>query len=228
MTLRLLVGSLCGLAISMLIFWFMIRLIANDQSQMQVDQAVTQLQLYEPPPEPEQEPEEPPPPQETNEQVNDQPQMDVPALAAADPIGTPVVDMPALDMAIAGLDMPAVSGTWSAPLKVDEGSFGKKGEGYIEVVPISTRRPNIPEIAWEKKINGWVLVAFTLTPGGITKNVRVLDAYPRGVFEEKAIKAVEDWIYDMKDVKVKGDILLTQKIELNWKHYPENNNHLDD
>ena len=72
-----------------------------------------------------------------------------------------------------------------------------------------------------------MLVAFTLTPEGRTKNVRILDSYPRGIFEEKTIKAVEDWLYDMRDVRVKGEIILTQRIELKWKDYPNNNLRLD-
>ena len=68
-----------------------------------------------------------------------------------------------------------------------------------------------------------VVVAFTLTPDGRTRDVRVLDARPRGVFEEKVIAAVEDWQYS---VRFRGgdrpNLVLTQRVEVRWKDYPNN------
>ena len=39
-------------------------------------------------------------------------------------------------------------------------------QGFVEVVPFNTRRPNVPDVAWQNKINGWVLVAFSVTGPG--------------------------------------------------------------
>src|SRR5690606_8911056 len=121
----------------------------------------------------------------------------------------------------------AASGdSWRAPMGaggVAVGTPGGDAQGYIEVVPFDTRRPNVPTVAWENKIDGWVLVAFAVTPAGRTRDVRVLDASPRGVFEEKVIAAVEDWTYRVSfSGQVTGSIVLTQKVEVHWKNYPQN------
>ena len=98
----------------------------------------------------------------------------------------------------------------------------------MEVVPIGTRKPNVPELAWKNKINGWVLVAFNVTPDGRTRNVRVLDANPRGVFEEKVIAAIEDWLYSVRfSGERKGEVVLTQKVEVEWKDFHLNMPNVD-
>jgi len=51
----------------------------------------------------------------------------------------------------------------------------------------------------------------------------VLDANPKGVFEEKVVAAVQDWQYQLNfSGKSRGDIILTQKVEVSWKNYPQN------
>ena len=103
------------------------------------------------------------------------------------------------------------------------GGGGQDGRGFVEVVPFNTRRPNVPDAAWQNKIDGWVLVAFSVTPQGRTRDVRVLDARPRGVFEEKVVAAVEDWTYRVNFYgEVTGKMVLTQKVEVQWKNYPQN------
>ena len=68
-----------------------------------------------------------------------------------------------------------------------------------------------------------MLVAFSVTSQGRTRDVRVLDASPRGVFEEKVMAAVEDWTYRISaSDDIKGDIILTQKVEVRWQNYPQN------
>lgn len=95
--------------------------------------------------------------------------------------------------------------------------------GFVEVVPYNTRKPNVPEVAWQNKISGWVLVAFTITPDGRTRDVRVLDARPRGVFEEKVIAAVEDWQYSVSfRGRERSNLVLTQRVEVRWQDYPRN------
>jgi len=182
------------------------------------------------------EPEKPPPQeQEADAQPDTQPAAEpgmVPlALPAALPPAAPpaALDLPALDLAVGEL---ALSGAgsgdrWSAPLggadAVEIAGGGADAQGYIEVVPFDTRRPNVPLVAWQNKINGWVLVAFSVTPEGRTRDVRVLDASPRGVFEEAAIAAVKDWNYQISfSGKASGDVVLTQKVEVLWANYPQN------
>lgn len=67
-----------------------------------------------------------------------------------------------------------------------------------------------------------------MTAQGTTAGVRVLDANPRGVFEDKVVAAVSDWRYS---VNFHGDlsrrVVLTQRVEVNWQNYPNNMPNVD-
>lgn len=222
---RFLLSVVFALVITLCLFLFMIGLVANKQNQVEVDQTMSYVDLIQPlPPKLEPEPEQQP---EMPKQSEPEPVMDVQPITAPSPLENPAMNLAVSHLEPSDLNISAPTATWSSSIGSAGLSLGEKNSGYIEVVPLGTRRPNIPEIAWQNKIDGWVLVAFTLTPQGKTKNVRVLDSHPRGIFEEKVIKAVEDWIYDMRSLDVKGDIILTQRIELFWKDYPQNNLRLD-
>jgi protein TonB len=172
------------------------------------------------------------PPEETEAEVEpettEEPSMEPLAVSVASP-AAPVVselaEVPALDL-MGEFSIATVGERWSAPLGaggVNVGIAGGDAQGYIEVVPFNTRRPNVPESAWQNKINGWVLVAFSVTSEGRTRDVRVLDASPRGVFEESVIAAVEDWTYQISfSDESRGEVILTQKVEVLWKNYPQN------
>lgn len=62
----------------------------------------------------------------------------------------------------------------------------KGGEGYKEVIPFATRQPNVPLAAWQQKIDGWVLVAFSVNANGHVENARVLDANPKGILSQQS------------------------------------------
>ena len=72
------------------------------------------------------------------------------------------------------------------------------GRGFTgkPVVPLSTARPQMPEWACDKGIRGWVEVMFTVMPSGLVRNVKLIDADPRGVFEAAAIESIGNWIYE--------------------------------
>lgn len=216
-----------ALVIAVLLFLFMIGLVANKQNQMEVDQVFSQVSLIQPPPEQDEPEQLEPEQQEAPSEAEPEPTMDMIPAAAPIVMDAPSMDMPTTSIAPSELVIPSPSAKWSSSLSGAGLGLGEKDNGYIEVVPYSTRQPNIPDMAWKNKIDGWVLVAFTLNANGRSKNIRILDSYPRGIFEETAIKAVSDWIYDMRNVKAKGEIILTQRIELFWKDYPKNNLQLD-
>lgn len=80
------------------------------------------------------------------------------------------------------------------------GSGGKgiaTGKGFSgkTLVPLSTARPQMPEWACKKQIKGWVEVVFTVMPNGRVRDVKIVDANPRGVYEAAAIESVSNWIY---------------------------------
>lgn len=83
------------------------------------------------------------------------------------------------------------------------GNGGGGGAGYAsgksfkgrDLVPLSTARPQMPEWACKQKIKGWVEVVFTVMPNGRVRDVKIVDADPRGVYEAAAVESVSNWIY---------------------------------
>ncbi len=224
---RFIIALAGALLITVLVFLFMRSLIEAGQEegeQLVVHHNVEILHREEPEQE---EPEE----IEEREQPPEEPAMDaMEVIRVTPPTPAPAdeLELPALDLAMGDIRIQAAGERWSAPLGrgagvVNTTGTGEDGRGYVEVVPFNTRRPNVPEVAWQNQIDGWVLVAFTVTPDGRTRDVRVLDARPRGVFEEKVISAVEDWQYRLSfSGRNQYDVTLTQKVDVLWQNYPQN------
>jgi protein TonB len=233
------------------IFIFMHRLISGGPLQIDTDNLMVSVDIYQPPPEQTPEQEDEPPPQEISDQPVTEPTMAPLSVSAPTPTpqlkagGPPIPSFaPSFDDIALESGSGSIFGSgfgdgggaskWSGPGGGDDqlakkiAEADKKGaEGYREIVPFGTRQPNIPEYAWQNKINGWVLVTYTVNTSGKVENVRVLDSQPPGVFDEKVMAAVSDWIYDPADIKGrKVKVQLTQRIELFWKDYPNNNKQL--
>jgi TonB family protein len=207
-----------ALIITLGIFLFMQRLINVDASNLDRVDIAAAVSLYKPPPPEDPEPEEEPEP----EAAEEEPKMESLSAAVDSPEPVTQVDAPALDVGMTGIDIGPVGEGWSAPAVAGTGleGLGQDNSGYVEVVPYTTRSPAVPELAWKNKVNGWVLVVFNVDRDGTTKNIRILDANPRGVFEETVIDAVSSWRYSVNGIKnYRGDMVLTQKIELKWKNY---------
>ncbi|MEP5569660.1 MAG: TonB family protein [Halioglobus sp.] len=220
--LRLLPAFIGAMVISLAIFLFMQSLIKRGQSediQLVVYENVEILRQQP-------EPEEPENVEQAPQEAPQEPLMEQLQMAPPTSQPKPVLEMPSLDLGVGDIDIRAVGNNFSAPLGAGGVSIpggGQDAKGFVEVVPYNTRRPNVPDVAWQNKINGWVLVAFTVTPRGETRDVRVLDAKPRGVFEEKVIAAVEDWQYSVKFAgKSSSNVVLTQRVEVRWQDFPNN------
>ena len=245
--LRYPVAVAVSLLVTACIFVFMHRLISGGPLQVDTGNLMVQVDIYQPPPEsePEPPPEDTPPP-EVSEPVAE-PTMAPLSVSAPAPTpqlkagGPPIPSFaPSFDDiavesgsgGIFGSGFGDGASTWSPPgdnaLAKKIAEADKKGaEGYREIVPFGTRQPNIPEYAWKNRIDGWVLVTFTVNTSGHVENVRVLDSQPKGVFDENVVAAVSDWIYDAADIKGrKVKVQLTQRVELFWKDYPNNNKQL--
>jgi protein TonB len=87
-------------------------------------------------------------------------------------------------------------------------------------VPLSTARPQMPDWACKQKIRGWVEVVFTVMPNGRVRDVRLVDADPKGVFEAAAVESISNWIYDSggsaREVKQRVE-MLPEDCVYNWK-----------
>lgn len=219
---RLLPAFAGALVISLAIFLFMQSLIKRGQSEDLQLAVYQKVEILRQQPETEEFEDMNEAPQETQQE----PLMEQLQMAPPTPQPQQSLEMPSLDLGVGDLDIRAVGDNFKAPLGaagVVIPGGGQDAKGFVEVVPYNTRKPNVPNVAWQNKITGWVLVAFTVTPGGDTRDVRVLDAKPRGVFEEKVIAAVEDWQYSVKFAgKSSANVVLTQRVDVRWQDFPNN------
>ncbi len=82
--------------------------------------------------------------------------------------------------------------------------------GDAEYLPIVKVAPVYPRRALQRGIEGWVLLEFTVTRQGTTKDIRVIDSQPKSkIFHRAAIKAAAKFKYkprteDGKPIEVPG------------------------
>ncbi len=101
------------------------------------------------------------------------------------------------------------------------GGYGR-GEGFVgkDLIPLSTARPQFPEYAYKRSIEGWVEVVFTVMPSGRVQDVKIIDANPKGVFEATTVESVSNWIYaensKARMVKQRVDFKL-EDFKYNWR-----------
>jgi protein TonB len=67
-----------------------------------------------------------------------------------------------------------------------------------DVIPLVRIEPEYPMRALSQRIEGWVLVQFTVSAAGTVKDARVVNSEPKGVFDEAVLKAVSRWKYNPK------------------------------
>ncbi len=60
-------------------------------------------------------------------------------------------------------------------------------------VVLSQAAPRYPPRALKQKLEGWVLVGFTIRPDGRVDDVSVLNAEPAGVFDREAVGSMQRW-----------------------------------
>jgi protein TonB len=225
---RLPIAALFAVLVTSAIFLFMQHLIHGQSKQLQSVEISGVVELHHPQKKQQPEPPTTEPQLPTQEPSMDELTVDAPQMA---PAAIKTIALPEFD----SLQFPTSSG-WSVAVGEEDAGLlrqlGEDSKGYIEVTATATRQPNVPELAWKKRVNGWVLVAFKVGPDGVPKDIRVLDASPRGIFEENVIAAISDWRYVIRGQRTQhankqGDLIMTQKIELFWKDYPYNVDWLD-
>ncbi len=88
--------------------------------------------------------------------------------------------------------------------------FGKFSSSIdAHLLPIVKFPPKYPDRALKQKIEGWVLLEFTVTETGEVLNPVVIDSDPPGIFNRSALRTIAQWKYkpiieDGKAVKIKG------------------------
>lgn len=116
------------------------------------------------------------------------------------PVNTaaPSTGLQAIHLPPRQIDPPNPRGTLSLETSLVSlrGLPGGVGPGLnSDAGPVRTAavRPMYPAEARRSGQEGWVRLAFTVSASGTVKDVQVLDAEPRGLFERAAIRAVMRW-----------------------------------
>ena len=65
-----------------------------------------------------------------------------------------------------------------------------------DTLPLVRINPEYPERARARGIEGWVLIQYTITATGTVKDAVVIDAQPKGIFDDTAIKAILRWRFN--------------------------------
>lgn len=67
-----------------------------------------------------------------------------------------------------------------------------------KTVPLHQVEPVYPIRAFNRKIEGWVQVKFTITPAGSVDmdSIEVTDAQPRGMFDTSAMQAIAQFTFE--------------------------------
>ncbi len=76
--------------------------------------------------------------------------------------------------------------------------LGSAAPSDTEAVPMVRVQPMYPPEAAQRRIEGWVVVEFTITENGSVKNPRVVDAHPSSIFNHAALRSIRKWKYKPK------------------------------
>src|SRR5210317_1592093 len=173
---RFIFSLLGGLLITVAVFLFMQSLIQSRQQQDALLPVYSTVDILQEEPE-----EEEPEPEEVEpEEPLEEPVMDSLEIAPPTPEPAAELEISALDLAMSDIKIQASGDRWNGQIGGGVGAVslagggGEDAQGFIEVIPFDTRRPNVPDVAYQNKISGWVLVAFRVTGDGGTRDVRVL------------------------------------------------------
>lgn len=75
---------------------------------------------------------------------------------------------------------------------------------FAEPEAVKIVAPEYPRGAERRKIEGSVLIEFTILADGSTQNPTIVEADPAGVFDAAAIQAVQKWKFQKSDVEHSG------------------------
>ncbi|BCN25630.1 energy transducer TonB [Vibrio alfacsensis] len=70
--------------------------------------------------------------------------------------------------------------------------------GNQQALPLYRVDPRYPSQALKRKVEGYVIMRFTIDATGRPKNVEVIEAQPKRMFEKEAVRALKKWKYQPK------------------------------
>lgn len=109
------------------------------------------------------------------------------------------------------LSIPDLSATISGGIP-----FLGEGSGNTDLVPIVRINPQMPRKAAMRGIEGFVVAEFFVAKDGSTRDIKIVEASPKGVFERSAKRAILKWKYKPQVVDGKPTEV-SQKVRLEFK-----------
>lgn len=91
-----------------------------------------------------------------------------------------------------------------------------------EIKPLVNVQPVYPRRAAQRGIQGWAVVSFTVTETGGVRDVIVVDAEPKDVFNQASIKAAEQFRYQPRYVDGVAVEVSNVRYEFRFNVYVEN------
>lgn len=86
------------------------------------------------------------------------------------------------------------------------------GDMPIEAIPVVRVEPEYPRKAARAGREGWVKLAFVITPSGGVADVRIVESSPRRVFDRAAKRALEQWRF--RPQRIDGRSMARQAVQV--------------
>ncbi|MET0026606.1 MAG: TonB family protein [Candidatus Thiodiazotropha sp.] len=185
---RLFVGLLSALLINLALFWLLEAMLREKEVTLQTTPAMDLINFVRLARAPEPAETRPPEEQQLQEPPPAPPQRRVEPAKSLTP--------PTQDWAMPEIDM---------PLNLTGGPYlGTRPEIpttlAAEPVPRMRFPPRYPQRALMHRIEGKVILEFTINPDGSVSDARVVEAEPPGYFEQSALRAITRWEFHPKVV----------------------------
>ncbi len=85
-----------------------------------------------------------------------------------------------------------------------------------QAMPLSRVPPQYPIRALKRNLEGYVVMEFTIDGDGRPKDIVVIDAKPKNIFEREARRALQRWKYQPKRIDGKGVDQLNQRVTIQF------------
>lgn len=133
-------------------------------------------------------------PQRRQRSVPEQPKPPkMPTSAPAERIDNHITEVSAMQMSSLALDT-SIDG-----LSINAPTFGDFGIQQ-QAMPIYRVEPRYPPKAIRRKVEGYVMVRFTIDPTGKPIDIQIQESQPKYIFDREAIYAIKKWKYQPKIV----------------------------
>ena len=110
----------------------------------------------------------------------------------------PVPEIPQMTMSSSALDRNVASLTPVVDASGAMTGMKMSAGSDRDIIPLVRINPEYPARALSRGVEGYVIVQFTITATGMVRDVIVVDAKPKGMFDTAAVRAVERWRYNPK------------------------------